>query len=143
VAETGKILLSADYSQIELRIMAHFSKDPVLVEAFRNGEDIHARTAQEVFGVGPMAQNAEHRRAAKAINFGIIYGLSPFGLAQQLGIEQKEAAKFINAYFTRYRGVKDYLDNIITETRKTGVAKTLFWRYSMITDINSLKRHLS
>src|SRR4029077_3493111 len=69
VAEKGKILLSADYSQIELRIMAHFSKDPVLVEAFRNGEDIHARTAQEVFGVGPMAQNAEHRRAAKAINF--------------------------------------------------------------------------
>ncbi len=109
VAEKGKILLSADYSQIELRIMAHFSKDPVLVEAFRNGEDIHARTAQEVFGVGPMAQNAEHRRAAKAINFGIIYGLSPFGLAQQLGIEQKEAAKFINAYFTRYRGVKEYL----------------------------------
>src|SRR3989442_4318307 len=111
VAEKGKGLLSADYSQIELRIMAHFSKDPVLVEAFRNGEDIHARTAQEVFGVGPMAQNAEHRRAAKAINFGIIYGLSPFGLAQQLGIEQKEAAKFINAYFTRYRGVKEYLDN--------------------------------
>ncbi len=112
VAEKGKILLSADYSQIELRIMAHFSKDPVLVEAFRNGEDIHARTAQEVFGVGPMAQNAEHRRAAKAINFGIIYGLSPFGLAQQLGIEQKEAAKFINAYFTRYRGVKEYLGEI-------------------------------
>ena len=142
VAETGKILLSADYSQIELRIMAHFSKDPVLVEAFRNGEDIHARTAQEVFGVGPMAQNAEHRRAAKAINFGIIYGLSPFGLAQQLGIEQKEAAKFINAYFTRYRGVKDYLDNIITETRKTGVAKTLFGRIRPIPEINSPQMQL-
>ncbi|MGH9866114.1 MAG: DNA polymerase I, partial [Candidatus Acidiferrales bacterium] len=104
VAEKGKILLSADYSQIELRIMAHFSGDPVLIDAFRNGEDIHARTAQEVFGVAPMAQTAEHRRAAKAINFGIIYGLSPFGLAQQLGIEQREAAQFINAYFTRYRG---------------------------------------
>ena len=142
VAEKGKILLSADYSQIELRIMAHFSKDPVLVEAFRNGEDIHARTAQEVFGVGPMAQNAEHRRAAKAINFGIIYGLSPFGLAQQLGIEQKEAAKFINAYFTRYRGVKDYLDNIITETRKTGVAKTLFGRIRPIPEINSPQMQL-
>jgi DNA polymerase-1 len=142
VAEKGKILLSADYSQIELRIMAHFSKDPVLVAAFRNGEDIHARTAQEVFGVGPMAQNAEHRRAAKAINFGIIYGLSPFGLAQQLGIEQKEAAKFINAYFTRYSGVKEYLDNILAETRKTGVAKTLFGRIRPITEINSPQMQL-
>jgi len=137
VAEKGKILLSADYSQIELRVMAHFSKDPVLVEAFRNGEDIHARTAQEVFGVGPMAQTPEHRRAAKAINFGIIYGLSPFGLAQQLGIEQKEAAQFINAYFTRYRGVKEYLDNVLAETRKTGVAKTLFGRIRPITEITS------
>jgi DNA polymerase-1 len=142
VAEKGKILLSADYSQIELRIMAHFSGDPVLVEAFRNGEDIHARTAQEVFGVGPMAQNAEHRRAAKAINFGIIYGLSPFGLAQQLGIEQREAAKFINAYFTRYRGVKEYLDNILAETRKTGVAKTLFGRIRPIPEINSPQMQL-
>jgi DNA polymerase I len=122
--------------------MAHFSKDPVLVEAFRNGEDIHARTAQEVFGVGPMAQTAEHRRAAKAINFGIIYGLSPFGLAQQLGIEQKEAAKFINAYFTRYRGVKEYLDNILAETRKTGMAKTLFGRIRPIPEINSPQMQL-
>jgi DNA polymerase I len=142
VAEKGKILLSADYSQIELRIMAHFSKDPVLVEAFRNGEDIHARTAQEVFGVGPLAQTAEHRRAAKAINFGIIYGLSPFGLAQQLGIEQKEAAKFINAYFTRYRGVKEYLDKILAETRKTGVAKTLFGRIRPMPEINSAQMQL-
>jgi DNA polymerase I len=137
VAEKGKILLSADYSQIELRVMAHFSKDPVLVEAFRNGEDIHARTAQEVFGVGRLAQTADHRRAAKAINFGIIYGLSPFGLAQQLGIEQKEAAEFIKAYFARYRGVKEYLDHVLAETRKTGVAKTLFGRIRPITEITS------
>ena len=137
VAEKGNILLSADYSQIELRVMAHFSKDPVLVEAFRNGEDIHARTAQEVFGVGPLGQTAEHRRAAKAINFGIIYGLSPFGLAQQLGIEQKEAAQFINAYFARYRGVKEYLDNVLAETRKTGVAKTMFGRIRPIPEITS------
>ena len=142
VADKGKILISADYSQIELRIMAHFSKDPVLVEAFRNGEDIHARTAQEVFGVGPLAQNAEHRRAAKAINFGIIYGLSPYGLAQQLGIEQKEAAKFISAYFTRYKGVKQYLENILGETRKTGVAKTLFGRIRPIPEINSPQMQL-
>jgi DNA polymerase-1 len=142
VAEEGKILLSADYSQIELRIMAHFSRDPVLVEAFRNGEDIHARTAQEVFGVGPLAQTADHRRAAKAINFGIIYGLSAFGLAKQLGIEQKEAAQFINAYFSRYRGVKEYLDNILVETRKTGVAKTLFGRIRPISEINSTQVQL-
>jgi DNA polymerase I len=142
VAEKGKILLSADYSQIELRIMAHFSQDPVLLEAFRQGEDIHARTAQEVFGVGPMAQTGEHRRAAKAINFGIIYGLSAFGLAQQLGIEQKEAAKFINAYFTRYRGVKEYLDRVLVETRKTGVAKTLFGRIRPIPEINSPQMQL-
>src|SRR4029077_8372837 len=142
VAEKGKFLLSADYSQIELRVMAHYSKDPVLVEAFRNGEDIHARTAQEVFGVGPMAQTAEHRRAAKAINFGIIYGLSPFGLAQQLGIEQKEAAQFINAYFTRYKGVKAYLENSLAETRKTGMAKTLFGRIRPIPEINSPQMQL-
>ncbi|HEY6263523.1 MAG TPA: DNA polymerase I [Candidatus Acidoferrum sp.] len=142
VAEKGKILLSADYSQIELRIMAHFSKDPVLTDAFRNGEDIHARTAQEVFGVGPLAQTAEHRRAAKAINFGIIYGLSPFGLAHQLDIEQKEAAKFINAYFTRYRGVKEYLDNVLAETRKTSMAKTLFGRIRPIPEINSPQMQL-
>jgi DNA polymerase I len=142
VAEKGKILLSADYSQIELRIMAHFSSDPVLVEAFRSGEDIHARTAQEVFGVGPMAQTGEHRRAAKAINFGIIYGLSAFGLAKQLGIPQKEGAQFINAYFARYRGVKEYLDNILVETRKTGVAKTLFGRIRPIPEINSPQAQL-
>jgi DNA polymerase-1 len=142
VAEKGKILLSADYSQIELRVMAHFSQDPVLIDAFRNGEDIHARTAQEVFGVGPMAQNAEHRRAAKAINFGIIYGLSAFGLAQQLGIGQKEAAQFISAYFTRYSGVKKFLDEILVETRKTGVAKTLFGRIRPIPEINSPQAQL-
>jgi DNA polymerase I len=142
VADKGKILLSADYSQIELRIMAHFSQDPVLIEAFRSGEDIHARTAQEVFGVGPMAQTAEHRRAAKAINFGIIYGLSAFGLAQQLGIGQKEAAQFINAYFARYRGVKEYLDRILVETRKSAVAETLFGRIRPIPEINSPQMQL-
>ena len=142
VAEKGKILLSADYSQIELRIMAHFSKDAVLMDAFRNGEDIHARTAQEVFGVGPMGQTAEHRRAAKAINFGIIYGLSAFGLARQLGIEQKEAAQFINAYFTRYRGVKEYLDRVLVETRKTSMAKTLFGRIRPIPEINAPQMQL-
>ncbi len=137
MAEPGKILLGADYSQIELRVMAHFSNDPVLLEAFRTGQDIHERTAQEVFGVGPMAQTAEHRRASKAINYGIIYGLSPFGLAQQIGVPQKEAAQFIHAYFERYRGVKQYLDNVLAETRQTGLAKTLFGRIRPIPDITS------
>jgi DNA polymerase-1 len=137
VAEPGKILVAADYSQIELRVMAHFSQDPVLLEAFRTGQDIHERTAQEVFGVGPMAQTPEHRRASKAINYGIIYGLSPFGLAQQIGVPQKEAAQFINAYFERYSGVKKYLDNVLMETRQTGVAKTLFGRIRPIPDITS------
>jgi len=137
VAEPGKILLGADYSQIELRVMAHFSNDPVLLEAFRTGQDIHERTAQEVFGVGPMAQTPEHRRASKAINYGIIYGLSPFGLAQQIGVPQKEAAQFIHAYFERYRGVKQYLDNVLAETRQSGMAKTLFGRIRPIPDITS------
>ena len=137
VAEKGHVLLSADYSQIELRLLAHFSEDPVLVEAFQRGEDIHARTAEEVFGVGPLAQTAEHRRSAKAINFGIIYGLSAFGLAQQLGIERSDAAKFIAAYFARYRGVKEYLDGHLEQVRKTGFTRTLFGRVRPIPEIQS------
>jgi len=137
VAPPGSVLLSADYSQIELRILAHFSEDPVLVEAFRRGEDVHSRTAQEVFGVGPMMQTPEHRRAAKVINFGIIYGLSAFGLAQQLGIDTKEAAQFIAAYFARYSGVKAYLDRTLAEVRESGFTRTLFGRTRPIPEINS------
>jgi DNA polymerase-1 len=137
VASTGSLLLSADYSQIELRILAHLSQDPVLVEAFRRGEDIHSRTAQEVFGVAPFAQTREHRRVAKVINFGVIYGLSAFGLAQQLEIDTKEASKFIASYFEHYRGVKEFLDRQIAETRKTGFAKNLFGRIRPIPEINS------
>ncbi|MHB8755635.1 MAG: DNA polymerase I [Candidatus Acidiferrales bacterium] len=142
VAERGNVLLSADYSQIELRILAHFSQDPVLVDAFRRAEDIHSRTAQEVFGVAPFAQTPEHRRAAKVINFGIIYGLSAFGLAQNLQIDQKEAAKFIAAYFERYSGVKKYLDRQVAETRKTGVTRTMFGRLRPILEINSPQPNL-
>src|SRR5260221_6129076 len=137
VASPGNTLLSADYSQIELRILAHFSKDAVLVEAFRTGQDIHARTAEEVFRVGPMAQNAEHRRAAKAINFGIIYGQTPFGLAAQLSIDQKEAAQFIAAYFARYRGVKEYLEQSLAEARKSGVTPTMLGRIRPVPEITS------
>jgi DNA polymerase-1 len=137
IASPGNLLLSADYSQIELRILAHLSKDPILVEAFSRGEDIHSRTAQEVFDVAPFAQTREHRRVAKVINFGVIYGLSAFGLAQQLDIDTKEGAKFIAAYFDRYSGVKKYLDAQIAETRRTGYTKTLFGRIREIPEINS------
>jgi DNA polymerase-1 len=142
VASPGRLLLSADYSQIELRILAHLSEDAVLVEAFRHGEDIHARTAQEVFAVGPLGQTPEHRRVAKVINFGVIYGLSAFGLAQQLGIGTKEASQFIAAYFQRYSGVKKYLDRQIAEVRETGFTKTLFGRTRPIPEINSLQPNL-
>ena len=142
VSAPGSLLLSADYSQIELRILAHLSEDPVLTEAFQRGEDIHSRTAQEVFDVAPFAQTREHRRMAKVINFGVIYGLSAFSLAQNLSIDQKEAARFIAKYFERYRGVKDFLDRQIAETRKTGITKTLFGRIRPIPEINSPQPNL-
>ncbi len=141
-ADKGNLILSADYSQIELRLLAHFSEDPVLVDAFRRGEDIHSRTAQEVFGVAPFAQTGEHRRAAKVINFGIIYGLSAFGLARNLNIEQKEAAKFIAAYFERYSGVKAWLDRQIAETRINGFTRTLHGRIRPIPEITSPQPNL-
>ena len=137
IASPGCQLLSADYSQIELRILAHLSEDPILVEAFQRGEDIHSRTAQEVFDVAPFAQTREHRRVAKVINFGVIYGLSAFGLAQQLSIDTKEASKFIAAYFERYSGVKKYLDQEIARVRETGFSKSLFGRIRPIPEINS------
>ena len=137
IAEPGCSLLSADYSQIELRLLAHFSEDPLLVEAFRNGDDIHRLTASKVFGVPPMLIDAEHRRRAKAVNFGIVYGLSAFGLSQQLGIDQREAKKFIDAYFEKYAGVRRYIDRTLEETRKERSVKTLFGRTRPIPDINS------
>jgi DNA polymerase-1 len=137
IAEPGYSLLSADYSQIELRLLAHFSEDPLLVEAFRNGDDIHRLTASQVFGVPPMLIDAEHRRRAKAVNFGIVYGLSAFGLSQQLGIDQREAKKFIDAYFEKYAGVRRYIDRTLEKTRKEQSVKTLFGRTRPIPDINS------
>jgi DNA polymerase-1 len=137
IAEPGYSLLSADYSQIELRLLAHFSDDPLLVKAFREGDDIHRLTASQVFGVPPMLIDAEHRRRAKAVNFGIVYGLSAFGLSQQLGIDQREAKKFIEAYFEKYAGVRRYIDRTLEETRKEQSVKTLFGRTRPIPDINS------
>ncbi|MBI3478644.1 MAG: DNA polymerase I [Acidobacteria bacterium] len=136
-AETGNVLLAADYSQIELRLLAHFSKDKLLVEAFRRGDDIHTLTASQVFGVPPLMVTSEHRRAAKVVNFGIVYGLSPFGLSQQLGIEPSEAKKFIEAYFEKYSGVRAFIDATLEQARRDGKVKTLFGRVRPIPDINS------
>lgn len=137
VPRDGWKLLIADYSQIELRLLAHMSRDRVLVEAFRNGEDIHTRTAAEVMGVPPMMVSRRERNNAKAVNFGIVYGISPFGLASQLGISRKEAELYIRNYFERYAGVRTFIDATIEEVRRTGVAKTLFGRERPIPDMNS------
>ncbi|HEU4417202.1 MAG TPA: DNA polymerase I, partial [Candidatus Angelobacter sp.] len=137
IAEPGHVLLSADYSQIELRLLAHFSEDPLLVEAFQRGDDIHRLTASQVFGVPPMLIEDEHRRRAKAVNFGIVYGLSAFGLAQQLSIDQREARKFIDAYFEKYSGVRRFIDRVLDDTRREQSVKTLFGRTRPIPDINS------
>ena len=136
VPRQGWKLLVADYSQIELRLLAHMSGDELLVQAFRNGEDIHTRTAAEVMGVPPMMVTAEARREAKAVNFGIVYGISGFGLAAQLGISRGEAEKYIKNYFARYAGVKRFIESTIAEVRQTGVTRTLFGRERPIPEIN-------
>ncbi|MEO8592168.1 MAG: DNA polymerase I [Candidatus Solibacter sp.] len=136
VPRQGWKLLVADYSQIELRLLAHMSGDELLLDAFRNGEDIHTRTAAEVMGVPPMMVTPDARRDAKAVNFGIVYGISGFGLAAQLGISRAEAEKYIKNYFVRYAGVRRFIDQTIAEVRLTGVTKTLFGRERPIPEIN-------
>jgi DNA polymerase-1 len=137
VPREGWQLLVADYSQIELRLLAHFSGDPVLTESFRRGEDIHTRTAAEVFGVGPLMVTPDMRRIAKSVNFGIVYGQTPFGLATNLGIDRGEAERYIRSYFELYTGVRKWIDATIAEVRKTGVSRTLFGRERPIPDMNS------
>jgi DNA polymerase-1 len=137
VPREGWKLLVADYSQIELRLLAHMSHDPVLVEAFRNGEDIHTRTAAEVFRVPPLMVTPDMRRSAKAVNFGIVYGQTPFGLATSLGIDRKEAEAYIRTYFELHAGVKRFIQETIAEVRKNGCAVTLFGRKRPIPDMHS------
>lgn len=137
IPEPGWDLVVADYSQIELRLLAHMSRDPVLVESFTNNEDIHTRTAAEVFKVDPLMVTAEMRRSAKAVNFGIVYGQTPFGLAQQLCIDRKEAELYIRRYFERYAGVREFIDRTIAEVRQSGVSKTLLGRRRPIPDMQS------
>jgi DNA polymerase-1 len=134
--EPGHVLLAADYSQIELRLLAHFSQDPLLVEAYRRGDDIHTLTASQVFGVPPLMVTPDHRRQAKVVNFGIVYGLSAFGLSQNLGIEPGEAKQFISAYFEKYKGVRAFIDRTLDEARREQKVRTLFGRVRPIPDIN-------
>jgi DNA polymerase-1 len=137
IAPAGKVLLAADYSQVELRIMAHFSGDKALIHAFLNGEDVHKATASEVFEVPLDSVTGEMRRRAKAINFGLIYGMSAFGLAKQLGVGRDQAAQYIDRYFERYPGVLNFMENTRKSAAETGYVETAFGRRLYLADINS------
>jgi DNA polymerase-1 len=137
VAPPGRLILAADYSQIELRIMAHLSADERLRAAFHEGRDIHRATAAEVFGAAPGDVTPEQRRAAKAINFGLIYGMSAFGLARQLGIDREAAQAYIELYFARYPGVRAYMERTREQARRDGYVETLFGRRLYLPEINS------
>ena len=137
IPETGWLYLAADYSQIELRLLAHFSDDVALIEAFHRGEDIHSRTASEIFQVKPQLVTPDMRRQAKVINFGIIYGMSPYGLSKELGIDVATAKKYIEEYFARYPGVNEYIENSLNKARKNGYVETFFKHKRFIPQINS------
>jgi len=137
IPSDGCVLLSADYSQVELRILAHMADEPALKEAFARGEDIHRSTASEVLGLFPEMVTDEQRRAAKAINFGVVYGISAFGLAKQLGINRREAQQFIDTYFERYPGIRTFMDACIAEAREKMYVTTLLGRRCAIPEINS------
>jgi DNA polymerase-1 len=135
-------LVAADYSQIELRIMAHLSDDVGLLSAFEKGLDVHRATAAEVFGVGLDAVTPEMRRSAKAINFGLIYGMSAFGLAKQLHVGRNEAQQYINRYFERYPGVQRYMNNVRALAHEQGFVETIFGRRLYLPDINAKNKNL-
>ncbi|MCX5798934.1 MAG: DNA polymerase, partial [Proteobacteria bacterium] len=137
IPEEGCMLLSSDYSQIELRVLAHISGDQLLIDTFLKGEDIHARVAQEVFKVEINEVTQEMRRTAKVINFGIIYGMSGYGLSKELDISQRDAQTYIDYYFERHRGVKAYMDRVLEEARIKGFVKTLFGRIRYIPEVNN------
>ena len=142
IPKEGHMLISADYSQIELRILAHYAEDEILMEAFKNGEDIHTRTALEVFQVLPQFVTEDLRSQAKTINFGIVYGMSGFRLANDLNISRKMATAYIDSYFKRYCGVKKFIDDTIEETKKTCEVHTIFGRKRRLDDINSSNVHV-
>ena len=141
VPEDGWRMVAADYSQIELRIMAHLSGDDGLQAAFASGADIHRATAAEVFELAPDAVGPEHRRRAKAINFGLIYGMSAFGLGRQLGIGRNQAQAYVDLYFARYPGVRRFMDETRTRARERGFVETVFGRRLHLPEINSRNIH--
>ena len=143
IAKDGFTLLSADYSQIDLRVMASISGDMPLIESFKNNEDIHAKTAGEIFGVAAEAIDKDMRRKAKVINFGIIYGMSPFGLSKELGISSEEARRYIDLYFKNHPAIKEYMEKTVKEARSNGFVRTAFGRKCYIENINSGIRNLS
>ncbi len=140
IPQKGWLLMAADYSQIELRILAHYSDDEILIDAFHKDEDIHTRTASEIFNIFPEMMDSELRRQAKVINFGIIYGMGPFRLSNELGISQKMAKTYINNYFSRYRGVKKFIDQTIENARETSKTSTLLGRIRLLPEINSANK---
>jgi len=142
IAPEGSYLLSADYSQIDLRALAHLSQDESLLDAFRHDEDIHSATAAQVFGVDPGKVTPEMRRVAKTVNFGVIYGMSDYGLEQATGLSREEAAAFINAYFEKYPGVKRYLESTKEEARQKGYVQTILGRRRAIPEINHSNRQV-
>ncbi|MDR4499477.1 MAG: DNA polymerase I [Candidatus Scalindua sp.] len=142
IPDKGNLILSADYSQIELRLLAHLSGDEILLESFRNGEDIHTRTASEVFHLLPQKVTPEMRRMAKAVNFGIIYGISAFGLANGIGVTQKEARDFIDDYFLLYKKVKQYIDESIEKARTAGYVSTMLGRRRHIPELKSPNKNV-
>ncbi len=142
IAPPGHVLMAADYSQIELRIMAHLSGDEGLLAAFAAGEDVHRATAAEVFGVAPQAVSSDQRRSAKAINFGLIYGMSAFGLARQLGIDRSAAQQYVNRYFERYPGVRRYMDDTRERARRDGYVETVMGRRLYLPDIRARNKQL-
>ncbi|HZE20411.1 MAG TPA: DNA polymerase, partial [Desulfobaccales bacterium] len=140
VPEDGQVFLSADYSQMELRLLAHFSEDPTLLKAFQEQIDIHRQTAAVVFGIHPELVTPEMRRQAKVVNFGIIYGMSGFGLAKQLGVSTRMAHEFIQRYFAKYSRVKAYLDETLAQARTRGWVATFFGRRRQTPQLNSSNR---
>ena len=137
VPKEGCVLVDADYSQIELRVLAHIADDKTMQQAFCSGEDIHTATASQVFGVDKEAVTPLQRRHAKAVNFGIVYGISEFSLAEDIGVSRYEAKEYINQYLATYHGVRDYMKKVVADARESGYTKTLYGRKRYIPELKS------